>query len=86
MTIIGAKWAAILLDSPGDLIQGNTIGGRTAAGQENRYGIFMVAGNNTIGVALNNTIVGKRQRRQRDLGQQVGRRGHYGGRHWRQHR
>ncbi len=58
MTIIGAKWAAILLDSPGDLIQGNTIGGTTAAGQENRYGIFMVAGNNTIGGAVANTIGG----------------------------
>ena len=51
VTIIGAKWAAILLDSPGVLIQGNTIGDTTAAGQENRYGIFMVAGNNTIGGA-----------------------------------
>ena len=58
MTIIGAKWAAILLDSSGDLIQGNTIGGTTAAGQENRYGIFMVAGNNTIGGAVANTIGG----------------------------
>ncbi len=58
MTIIGAKWAAILVDSPGDLIQGNTIGGTTAAGQENRYGVFMVAGNNTIGGAVANTIGG----------------------------
>ena len=58
MTIIGAKWAAILLDSSGDLIQGNTIGGTTAASQENRYGIFMVAGNNTIGGAVANTIGG----------------------------
>ena len=58
MTIVGAKWAAILLDSSDDLIQGNTIGGPTAAGQENRYGIFMVAGNNTIGGAVANTIGG----------------------------
>ncbi|MGO9581289.1 MAG: beta strand repeat-containing protein [Acidimicrobiales bacterium] len=58
MAIVGAKWAAILLDSSGDLIQGNTIGGPTAAGQENRYGIFMVAGNNTIGGAVANTIGG----------------------------
>jgi len=58
MTIIGAKWAAILLDSPGNLIQGNTIGGTSAASQENRYGVFMVAGNNTIGGAVANTIGG----------------------------
>ncbi|MGA2806201.1 MAG: right-handed parallel beta-helix repeat-containing protein [Acidimicrobiales bacterium] len=58
MTIIGAKWAAILLDSPGNLLQGNTIGGTTAASQENRYGVFMVAGNNTIGGAVANTIGG----------------------------
>jgi len=58
MTIIGAKWAAILLGSPGNLLQGNTIGGTTAASQENRYGVFMVAGNNTIGGAVANTIGG----------------------------